>query len=155
MPVKGGRDMTLSNFFNFESAETAAGPVVQVPRGMFLENYLLEFCAEWDTGGAFVEVPASAWEERDEVIGIWAPELQQEGGVRGVRLDRERDPGEPLESWHPPLAPNRPSSDPYKPVSEMETDIRRRTSWGFAPLKTRSVYALNRLRRASSQRLVD
>ena len=154
MPVRGGRDMTLSNFFNFEQVESDAGPVLKVPRGMLLENYLLDFCNEWDTGGAFIEVPASAWAERDEVVGIWAPELQEEGGVRGVRLDPPRNPGDPLPQWEPPFAPNRPSSDPYKPVTEMEADIRRRTSWGFAPLK-KSLYALDRFRRRTSERLVD
>lgn len=153
MPVRGGRDMTLSNFFNFETFESEAGPVVRVPRGLWLENYLLEFCAEWDTGGPFIDVPAASWQAHDTIIGIWAPELQHEGGVRGVRLDKARKAGDPIEPWEPPLAPNRPSSDPYKPVSEMELDIRRRTSWGFAPL--RGLASLTRSRRKSSQRLVD
>jgi hypothetical protein len=153
MPVRGGRDMTLSNFFNFDQVETSAGPAVRVPRGLLLENYLLEFCSEFDTGGPSVDVPLATWEEHDEVIGIWAPELQHEGGVRGVRLDRERQPGDPAEAWEPPLAPHRQSSDPYKPISEMETDLRRRTSWGFAPL--RGLVSLNRFRRTSSERLID
>jgi hypothetical protein len=153
MPVRGGRDMTLTNFFNFEQVETDNGPVVRVPRGLALENYLLEFCAEFDTGGPEIDVPAEAWAEHDDVIGIWAPELQHEGGVRGVRLDKPRREGDPLDQWEPPLAPNRPSSDPYKPISEMETDIRRRTSWGFAPLK--GLVSLNRYRRKSSERMVD
>jgi hypothetical protein len=153
MPVRGGRDMTLTNFFNFEQAETDNGPVVRVPRGLLLENYLLEFCAEYDTGGPFVDVPAGVWAEHDQVIGIWAPELQHEGGVRGIRLDKPRQPGDPVDPWEPPLAPNRPSSDPYKPISEMETDIRRRTSWGFAPLK--GLVSLERYRRKSSERMVD
>lgn len=151
--VRGGRDMTLSNFFNFELLETDVGPVVRVPRGLLLENYLLEFCSEWDMGGPVIDVPAIKWEEHDDVIGIWAPELQHEGGVRGVRLDALRRPGDGLDPWEPPLAPNRPSSDPYKPITEMETDIRRRTSWGFAPLK--GLASLNRYRRRSSERMVD
>lgn len=153
MPVRGGRDMTLSNFFNFELVENGSGPVVRVPRGLALENYLLEFCAEFDTGGADIDVPAEAWAEHDDVIGIWAPELQHEGGVRGMRLDKPRQEGDPIDRWEPPLAPNRPSSDPYKPITEMEIDIRRRTSWGFAPLK--GLASLNRYRRKSSERMVD
>ncbi|MEX0789707.1 MAG: hypothetical protein WD178_02925 [Actinomycetota bacterium] len=145
--------MTLTNFFNFEQAETDLGPVVRVPRGLLLENYLLDFCAEHDTGGPFVDVPAAVWAEHDQVIGVWAPELQHEGGVRGVRLDKPRLPGDPVDPWEPPLAPNRPSSDPYKPISEMETDIRRHASWGFAPLK--GLVSLNRYRRKSSERMVD
>lgn len=143
--------MTLSNFFNFERIDTGIGTVVRVPRGMLLENYLLAFCSEWDTGGPTVDVPASSWDERDEVIGIWAPELQHEGGVRGVRLDRPRGNEDPKLTWEPPLAPNRPSSDPYKPLMEMETDIRRRASWGFVPLK--GVFSLDRFRRAG--KLID
>lgn len=152
-PVPGGRDMTLSNFFNFEQVETEAGPMVRMPRGLVLENYLLEFCKEWDGGGPLIDVPLSSWTEHDRVIGVWAPELQHEGGVRGVRLDPPREPGEPLPPWLPPLAPNRPDSDPYKPISEMETDIRRRTSWGFPPIK--GLAALNRFKRRSSERMVD
>ncbi|HEX2054363.1 MAG TPA: hypothetical protein VHJ78_11645 [Actinomycetota bacterium] len=151
MPVKGGRDMTLSNFFNFETIQTDAGPTVQVPRGMMIENYLLEFCKEWDTGGPIVNVPLTSWEEHDEVIGIWAPELQQEGGVRGLKADPPLKPGEPLPEWQPPFAPNRPSSDPYKSITEIEADVRKRTSWGFTPL--RSLGGLSRLRRRSSQRV--
>lgn len=143
--------MTLSNFFNFERIDTDAGTVVRVPRGMLLENYLLEFCSEWDAGGPTVDVPAPSWDEHDRVIGIWAPELQHEGGVRGVRLDQPRKPGDPAPTWEPPLAPNRPSSDPYKPIMEIETDIRRRASWGYAPLK--GIFSLDRFRRAG--KLID
>ena len=153
MPVRGGRDMTLSNFFNFEQVETEAGPVVRVPRGMILENYILEFCKEWDSGGSTVDVPVASWNDHDHVIGIWAPELQHEGGVRGLKVDPPRKPGDPVPDWQPPYAPNRPSSDPYKPVTEMEVDVRRRTAWGFAPLK--SLGGLSRLRRKSSERMVD
>ena len=145
--------MTLSNFFNFELVENGSGPVVRVPRGLALENYLLEFCAEFDTGGPDIDVPTEAWAEHDDVIGIWAPELQHEGGVRGMRLEKPRQEGDPIERWEPPLAPNRPSSDPYRPITEMETDIRRRTSWGFAPLK--GLASLNRYRGKSSERMVD
>ncbi len=153
MPVRGGRDMTLSNFFNFEQVETEGGPVVRVPRGMVLENYVLDFCKEWDGGGPTIEVPLTSWHEHDEVIGIWAPELQHEGGVRGLRRDPPRQPGDPPPSWQPPLAPNRPDTDPYKPVSEMETDIRRRTAWGFAPLK--GLGGFGRYRRKSQERMID
>lgn len=141
--------MTLSNFFNFEQA----GTVVRVPRGMVLENYLLEFCNEFDTGGPIIEVPLATWSQHDQVIGIWAPELQQEGGVRGMKLDPPREPGDPLPDWQPPFAPNRPSTDPYRPISEMEADVRRRASWGFTPLK--SLGGLSRLRRRSWTKLVD
>lgn len=142
--------MTLTNLYNFEEAETLGGTVVRVPRGMLLENYLLKFCLEWDTGGPVVEVPLAAWREHDEIIGVWAPELQHEGGVRGVRADR---PGNDPAGWEPPIAPNRPLTDPYKPLSEMEADVRRRTAWGFVPL--RGFAALQRFRRSSSQRLID
>lgn len=153
MAVPGGRDMTLSNFYNFETLETESGPVVRVPRGLVLENYLLEFCAEWDLGGPTIDVPAEVWAKQDRVIGVWAPELQHEGGVRGIRLDPPREDGDPLPPWQPPLAPNRPDTNPYKPISEMETDIRRRTSWGFPPIK--GLASLVRFKRRSSERMVD
>lgn len=138
--------MTLSNFYNFERTYKDGGPVVRVPRGMAIENYRLEFCLEWDTGAAVIDVPAQRWEEHDEVIGVWAPELQHEGGVRGIRLD---DPDNNGAVWEPPLAPNRPKTNPYEPVTEMEVDVRRRTSWGFRP--TKGMAALSRLNR----RLLD
>lgn len=151
--VRGGRDMTLTNFFNFPVIETLAGNVVRMPRGQVIENYLLEFCQEYDAGAPTIDVPESVWQSHDEVIGIWAPELQHEGGVRGVRFDPPLEPGDPLPDWQPPLAPHRPSTDPYQPILEMEMDIRRRTSWGFPPLK-KGLAALMRPRRASGK-LID
>lgn len=145
--------MTLTNFFNFERAGTDAGTVVKVPRGMLLENYVLEFCKEFDTGGPIIDVPLASWDEHDEVIGIWAPELQQEGGVRGLRLDPPLKAGDQPPVWQPALAPNRPDSDPYKPVTEMEFDVRKRTAWGFAPLK--GIGGLGRFKRTSQKRMVD
>jgi len=144
--------MTLSNFFNFEQVETENGPVVRVPRGMVLENYVLQFCTEWDEGGPVMDIPLTSWNEHDEVIGVWAPELQHEGGVRGLRMDPPQESGGPP-PWHLPLAPNRPDTDPYKPVSEMEVDVRRRTSWGFTPLK--GIGGLSRFKRRSQERMVD
>jgi len=105
-PVSGAQDMTLSNFFNFPAHDGNDGRVVEVSRGVALEHQSLDFCLDFDTGvGSTIDVPQTIWDRHDEVIGIWAPELQEEGGMRGMKLDA----GSQLDwVWHAPVAPTKP-----------------------------------------------
>ena len=117
-PVSGAQDMTLSNFFNFPTHDGDEGHVVQVQRGVALENHSLDFCLDFDTGvGSTIEVPLKIWDQHDEVIGLWAPELKEEGGMRGMKFDT----GNVLDwVWQTPVAPTKPHD-----IGKMAAGFRR------------------------------
>jgi hypothetical protein len=126
-PVSGAQDMTLSNFFNFVTQERAGGEVVEVLRGVALEDRSLEFCLDFDTGvGSAIDVPLHIWDQHDEVIGIWAPELKEEGGMRGMKFDAG---GGSDWVWQAPVAPTKPH-DIHKMAASLRRHLRRK---GWAP----------------------
>lgn len=124
-PVSGAQDMTLTNLFNF-----AMEPgVVIVLRGMAIENEILSWCLDYDTEvGSSIEVPLPDWLAHDTVIGIWAPELVQEGGIRGLRCDRVGEEYEPG-IWDSPIAPTK-RADIKQTAFSLERDVRRK---GWVP----------------------
>jgi hypothetical protein len=126
-PVSGAQDMTLSNFFNFP--KTPDGKLVLVPRGYALENQSLDFCLDYDSGsGSTIVVPVEAWQKNDRVVGVWAPELQQEGGIRGMKFDGAESGPRPA-VWEAPVAPTKPH-DIRNMAPSLRRDLRRK---GWAP----------------------
>ncbi|MEX2588506.1 MAG: hypothetical protein WD602_11035 [Actinomycetota bacterium] len=124
--VFGGQDMTLTNFFDFPRGVTDQGEVVHVARGLAMEDKLLSWCLEWDRGAPTIDVPVAEWDRRDEVIGIWAPELQHEGGIRGMKFDSLQDQSDSIYA-NVPIAPNRPPPDRVRGFTLLERDLRRKT----------------------------
>lgn len=125
-PVSGAQDMTLTNLFNFPMEQG----VVSVLRGMAIENEILSWCLEYDTEvGATIEIPLPVWSTHDRVIGIWAPELMQEGGIRGLQFD---EPTQPLGIHgvsNSPVAPTK-RADIKRTSFVLERDLRRK---GWVP----------------------
>lgn len=134
--VFGAQDMTWTNLFDFPRGVTEKGEVVHVARGLAMDNKSLSWCLKWDEGGPTIDVPVDEWEAHDEIIGIWAPELQHEGGIRGMKFDAltEHDGS----SLYPnlPVAPNRPPPERVRRFSILEKDLRRKTRMG-EPIKVK------------------
>ena len=129
-PVSGAQDMTLTNFFNFPIEQRPSGSVVLVPRGMALENQSLDFCLDLDTGaGATIPVPMEVWKKHDAVIGIWAPELKHEGGIRGMKFDVPEESAPRPAVWEAPVAPTKPHDIKHMTTS-LKRHLRRK---GWAP----------------------
>jgi hypothetical protein len=121
--------MTLTNFFNFPTEDRPGGKVVLVARGMALENQSLDFCLDYDSGsGSTIAVPFEVWKKHDSVIGIWAPELQHEGGIRGMKFDGPVSGPRPS-VWEAPVAPTKPH-DIRHMASSLRRDLRRK---GWVP----------------------
>lgn len=118
--------MTWTNFFDFPRGTTDKGEVVHVTRGLAMEDKALAWCLEWDEGGPTIDIPAAEWNKRDEVIGIWAPELQHEGGIRGMKFDSLNEQSDSIYA-NVPVAPNRPSPDRVRRFTLLERDLRRKT----------------------------
>lgn len=127
-PVSGAQDMTLTNFFNFPVEHRPDGATVLIARGMALENESLAFCLDHDTGsGATIRVPLEIWTRHDRVIGIWAPELREEGGIRGMKFDDSVTPR--ASEWESPVAPTKPH-DIRHMAETLKRNLRRK---GWAP----------------------
>ena len=128
-PVSGAQDMTLTNFFNFPVEQRPAGAVVLVSRGIALENESLAFCLEHDPGPGTttIPVPLEVWQRHDRVIGIWAPELKDEGGIRGMKFDELSHFRE--SEWESPVAPTKPH-DIRNMAASLKRNLRRK---GWAP----------------------
>lgn len=113
--------MTLTNLFNFAMEQGR----VSVQRGMALENEVLSWCLDYDTEiGSTIEVPLPEWLAHDTVIGVWAPELVQEGGIRGLRCDKSGDPYN-QDVWSAPVAPTK-RWDVRHAALGLERDVRRK-----------------------------
>ncbi|MGQ0678535.1 MAG: hypothetical protein ACT4OM_02560 [Actinomycetota bacterium] len=124
-PVSGAQDMTMSNLFNFPVDRD----VVSVQRGVAIENEILSWCLDYDTElGSTIEVPLDQWRRHDGVIGIWAPELMHEGGIRGMRTDAG-DQSDFHDVWRAPIAPVK-RQDIKRTALTLEKDLRRR---GWVP----------------------
>ena len=128
-PVSGAQDMTLTNFFNFPTEKRAGAEVILVPRGIAMENHSLDFCLDFDSGsGSVIAVPIDVWRKHDRVIGIWAPELKEEGGMRGIKFDKP-DGGPPSSVWEAPVAPTKPHE-----IKDMAPSLKRHLRRkGWAP----------------------
>lgn len=114
--------MTLSNLFNFPTEQGT----VKVQRGMAMENQILAWCLEYDDEiGPVIEVPAHDWQARDQVIGVWAPELVQEGGIRGLRCDTSEEHPHVEGVWGSPVAPTK-RADIQRTALTLERDLRRK-----------------------------
>lgn len=131
----GAQDMTWTNYFDFPRSFTEGGEVVHVSRGLAMENKALSWCMRWDVGGPTIDVPLDEWDAHDEVIGIWAPELQHEGGIRGMKFDSLQDPSDSIYA-NVPVAPNRPAPDRIRRFTLLERDLRRKTMQG-EPIKVK------------------
>lgn len=128
LPVHGGQDMTMTNFFNFTRRLGAGGAFVQVSRGLAMEDGSLAWVFSWDSGtGPTIDVPLDEWDKRDRVIGVWAPELKQEGGMRGLKLDAGLGDAGPEGIGEAAVAPPLPlQEEPETPASPSDGGIRKR-----------------------------
>lgn len=124
--VFGAQDMTWTNYFDFPRSNTTRGEVVHVSRGLAMENKALSWCMDFDQGGPTIEVPVREWERHDQIIGVWAPELQHEGGIRGMKFDSLQENPDDM-YVNVPIAPNRPPPDRVRRFSLLERDLRRKT----------------------------